>query len=233
MTEPGREQIAEPKAARSEHDRAAHAGEQPAAGQRLRTDAAAGGLAGRAVHAGPCARRASTPNWTILTAEYRVDGLRGMSGLIRQRLNMRTPNHDRIYRLEAADGRKTDRQSRRLAPTRPRYRAATVRLPSLRHAGDTDIVARWCACPTAAGCWWASTNTKSNRCARTYAVRRWRVSASCCWLSLRRRLSDHARRTAPGGNHAACGAADHGWRPAASHSGARHKQTNSTACRRP
>jgi signal transduction histidine kinase len=82
----------------------------------------------------------------ILTAEYRVDGLKGISGLIRQRLNMRTPNHDRIYRLEAADGRYLIGN---LDPWPPAAAgsAATVRLPSRQHPGRTDIIARWSRLP--------------------------------------------------------------------------------------
>ena len=83
---------------------------------------------------------------SILQAEYRVDGLRGMSGLIRQRLNVGTPNHDRIYRLEAADGQKLI-GNLDTWPAAASGNEALLRLPSLRHAGDTDIVARWVRLP--------------------------------------------------------------------------------------
>lgn len=83
---------------------------------------------------------------SILQAEYRVDGLRGMSGLIRQRLNADSPNHDRIYRLEAADGQKLI-GNLDTWPVAASGTKSPVRLPSLRHAGDTDIVARWVHLP--------------------------------------------------------------------------------------
>ncbi|MBP6096546.1 MAG: HAMP domain-containing protein [Methyloversatilis sp.] len=83
---------------------------------------------------------------SILQAEYRVDGLRGMSGLIRQRLNMGTPNHDRIYRLEAPDGQKLI-GNLETWPAAASGNDALLRLPSLRHGRGTDIVARWVRLP--------------------------------------------------------------------------------------
>ncbi len=82
----------------------------------------------------------------ILSAEYRVDGVRGVSGLIRQRLDMRSPNHDRLYRLESADGVMLigNLDAWPAAATRD---GVLVRLPSLRHPGLTEVVARWARLP--------------------------------------------------------------------------------------
>lgn len=82
----------------------------------------------------------------ILEAEFRVDGVTGVSGLIRQRLDMRSPNHDRIYRLESADGQVLVGNLDHW-PEAAGDAPAALRLPSVRHAGDTDIVARWARLP--------------------------------------------------------------------------------------
>jgi signal transduction histidine kinase len=82
----------------------------------------------------------------ILRAEYAVDGTRGVSGLIRQRLAMRSPDHDRIYRLEDGGGHM---MAGNLDDWPPQAALPDhmLRLPSLRHPLDTDIVARWTALP--------------------------------------------------------------------------------------
>ncbi len=82
----------------------------------------------------------------ILQAEYRVDGVKGITGLINQRLDARTLNHERIYRLEAADGRKLIGNLDRW-PAGAKDERTHLRLPSLRHPGHTDIVARWSRLP--------------------------------------------------------------------------------------
>ncbi len=82
----------------------------------------------------------------ILVAEYRVDGVNGIGGLIRQRLNMRTSDHHRIYRLESADGRLLIGNLD--AWPEGADRADTIlRLQSIHHPGNTDIVARWSRLP--------------------------------------------------------------------------------------
>lgn len=78
----------------------------------------------------------------ILAAEYRVDGVRGITGLIGQRLDMRSPDHDRLYRLEDAQGRALVGNLDHW-PAEAGREGEPLRLPSLRHAGHTDIVARW------------------------------------------------------------------------------------------
>ena len=82
----------------------------------------------------------------ILAAEYRVDGVRGISGLIRQRLDVRSANHDRVYRLEDAAGNLLIGNLDRW-PDNAGRESLPLRLPSLRHRGQTEIVARWVRLP--------------------------------------------------------------------------------------
>lgn len=82
----------------------------------------------------------------ILAAEYRVDGVRGISGLIRQRLDVRSANHDRVYRLEDASGRLLIGNLDRWPDSAGRE-SLPLRLPSLLHRGQTEIVARWTRLP--------------------------------------------------------------------------------------
>jgi signal transduction histidine kinase len=82
----------------------------------------------------------------ILEAEYQVDGLSGMTGLIRQRLDVSTPNHDRIYRLESADGELLIGNLGHW-PDAAAGASGVLRLPSLRHRGHTHIVSRWARLP--------------------------------------------------------------------------------------
>lgn len=82
----------------------------------------------------------------ILAAEYRVDGVRGISGLIRQRLDVRSANHDRIYRLEDATGQLLIGNLDQW-PASAGRESLPLRLPSLRHRGQTEIVARWARLP--------------------------------------------------------------------------------------
>ena len=82
----------------------------------------------------------------ILVAEYRVDGVDGISGLIRQRLDMRTPDHHRIYRLESADGRLLI-GNLDAWPDGADSADTILRLKSIRHPNNTDIVARWSRLP--------------------------------------------------------------------------------------
>ncbi|MBL8469816.1 sensor histidine kinase [Methyloversatilis discipulorum] len=82
----------------------------------------------------------------ILTAEFRVDGVRGISGLIRQRLDVRSANHDRVYRLEDAAGRLLIGNLDHWPASAGRENLP-LRLPSLRHRGQTEIVARWVRLP--------------------------------------------------------------------------------------
>lgn len=82
----------------------------------------------------------------ILAAEYRVDGVRGISGLIRQRLDVRSANHDRVYRLEDAAGRLLIGNLDHW-PASAGRESLPLRLPSLRHSGQTEIVARWARLP--------------------------------------------------------------------------------------
>ncbi|MDY0056485.1 MAG: HAMP domain-containing sensor histidine kinase [Methyloversatilis sp.] len=82
----------------------------------------------------------------ILVAEYRVDGVRGISGLIRQRLDVRSANHDRVYRLEDASGRLLIGNLDHW-PASAGRESLPLRLPSLRHRGQTEIVARWARLP--------------------------------------------------------------------------------------
>lgn len=82
----------------------------------------------------------------ILTAEFRVDGVRGISGLIRQRLDVRSANHDRVYRLEDAAGNLLIGNLDRWPDSAGRE-SLPLRLPSLLHRGQTEIVARWVRLP--------------------------------------------------------------------------------------
>lgn len=82
----------------------------------------------------------------ILTAEFRVDGVRGISGLIRQRLDVRSANHERVYRLEDGAGRMLI-GNLDLWPDIAGAESRPLRLPSLRHPGRTEIVARWVRLP--------------------------------------------------------------------------------------
>lgn len=82
----------------------------------------------------------------ILAAEYRVDGVRGISGLIRQRLDVRSANHDRVYRLEDAAGRLLIGNLDHW-PASAGRESLPLRLPSLLHRGQTEIVARWVRLP--------------------------------------------------------------------------------------
>ncbi|MBT9519004.1 MAG: HAMP domain-containing histidine kinase [Methyloversatilis discipulorum] len=82
----------------------------------------------------------------ILTAEFRVDGVRGISGLIRQRLDVRSANHDRVYRLEDAAGNLLIGNLNRWPDSAGRE-SLPLRLPSLLHRGQTEIVARWVRLP--------------------------------------------------------------------------------------
>ena len=82
----------------------------------------------------------------ILAAEYRVDGVRGISGLIRQRLDVRSANHDRVYRLEDAAGRLLIGNLDHW-PASAGRESLPLRLPSLLHRGQTEIVARWARLP--------------------------------------------------------------------------------------
>ncbi|MFZ5508277.1 MAG: ATP-binding protein [Pseudomonadota bacterium] len=82
----------------------------------------------------------------ILTAEFRVDGVRGISGLIRQRLDVRSANHDRVYRLEDAAGNLLIGNLDRW-PDNAGRESLPLRLPSLLHRGQTEIVARWVRLP--------------------------------------------------------------------------------------
>jgi signal transduction histidine kinase len=82
----------------------------------------------------------------ILTAEFRVDGVRGISGLIRQRLDVRSANHDRVYRLEDAAGHLLIGNLDHW-PASAGRESLPLRLPSLLHRGQTEIVARWVRLP--------------------------------------------------------------------------------------
>jgi len=82
----------------------------------------------------------------ILTAEFRVDGVRGISGLIRQRLDVRSANHDRVYRLEDAAGNLLIGNLDRWPDSAGRE-SLPLRLPSLLRRGQTEIVARWVRLP--------------------------------------------------------------------------------------
>ena len=82
----------------------------------------------------------------ILAAEYRVDGVRGISGLIRQRLDVRSANHDRVYRLEDAAGRLLIGNLDHW-PASAGRESLPLRLPSLLHREQTEIVARWVRLP--------------------------------------------------------------------------------------
>lgn len=82
----------------------------------------------------------------ILVAEYRVDGVRGISGLIRQRLDVRSADHDRVYRLEDPAGHPLIGNLDQW-PASAGRESLPLRLPSLRHRGQTEIVARWARLP--------------------------------------------------------------------------------------
>lgn len=82
----------------------------------------------------------------IMQAEFRVDGTQGVKALIEQRLQKRSPNHDRSYLLLDAEGL-------RLAGNVERWPDAKVpakrefRVPSRRTGGATDVVMLWTGLP--------------------------------------------------------------------------------------
>lgn len=78
----------------------------------------------------------------ILVAEYTVDGVRGMSDLIRQRIDSPSPDHDRLYRLEDASGALLI-GNLQAWPAQSGREGEPMRLPGLRHPGRTDVIARW------------------------------------------------------------------------------------------
>lgn len=82
----------------------------------------------------------------ILEGEYDLAGLAGVQALIAQRLQIRSADHDRRYRLEDADGRLRIGN----LPAWPAGAGAAgsdFRIPGLREAGDTRLLARWTRLP--------------------------------------------------------------------------------------
>lgn len=78
----------------------------------------------------------------IMQAELEVDGLRGITALINRRMDNLTLSHDRLYRLESAQGTLLAGN----VDTWPQIRAAeeeTFRQPSRRYPGETEVVLQW------------------------------------------------------------------------------------------
>lgn len=82
----------------------------------------------------------------ILEAEFQVDGPRGIAALITQRLQARSPNHDRSYRLESAEGQVLAGNLDHW-PTGAGSEGIDFRVPSLRHPGETEVVMQWATLP--------------------------------------------------------------------------------------
>lgn len=78
----------------------------------------------------------------IMQAEWRVDGSRGVVALIRQRLQTETQNHDRLYRLEDADGQPIAGNVSAW-PTTAAPAEQSFKLPSRKFPGETEVVAQW------------------------------------------------------------------------------------------
>lgn len=78
----------------------------------------------------------------ILQAEEYIDGRRGVEALIEQRLRNGTPNHDRLYRLESAKGRKLVGNVDAWPAVTPEAEQV-FRLPSRKYPGQTQVVAEW------------------------------------------------------------------------------------------
>lgn len=81
----------------------------------------------------------------ILQDEYAMNGAYGVTRLVQQRLRRTSPYHDRVYRIE-------DAQGRRLAGNLARWPdhlqgPDAVVLPSLNHPGETQVVAAWARLP--------------------------------------------------------------------------------------
>lgn len=78
----------------------------------------------------------------IMQAELSVDGPRGVMALINLRLQNTTPNHDRLYRLEDANG---DFLAGNFAewPVQARSPEQSFKLPSRKYPGETQVVLQW------------------------------------------------------------------------------------------
>ncbi len=82
----------------------------------------------------------------IMSAEFHVDGLRGVAALIEQRLQNTSPHHDRIYRLESADGQVLAGNLSSW-PKNAGSAGDDFRVPSQRHPGSTEVVMQWVMFP--------------------------------------------------------------------------------------
>ncbi len=78
----------------------------------------------------------------IMQAELQVDGLRGVTALINRRMENLTLNHDRLYRLEDAQGVK---QAGNVDawPAAAGAQEQSFKLPSRKYPGETEVVLQW------------------------------------------------------------------------------------------
>lgn len=78
----------------------------------------------------------------IMQAEYGVDGAHGVAALIAQRLTSVTPNHDRLYRLEAPDGAVLIGNVE-VWPAAAPGPGQPFKQPSRRFPGRTEVALEW------------------------------------------------------------------------------------------
>jgi len=78
----------------------------------------------------------------IMLAEFRLDGIDGMLALIDQRIQTTTPNHDRLYRLEDAQG-KFIGGNVAAWPSSEFGAGQSFQLPSRKFPGKTMVDLRW------------------------------------------------------------------------------------------
>lgn len=82
----------------------------------------------------------------ILEAELKVDGSRGVAALINLRLQNRTLNHFRVYRLESAEGALLA-GNMATWPMQAGAAGQFFRMPSTMYPGETEVVLLWSALP--------------------------------------------------------------------------------------